>query len=118
LAVVIGKTTRPEVTIHARETRAAAGCLRKCDRLKENRTAIHKYGHRRAAVRDTTLGGKPVTLVIDRQRYRCIVLHSRPLPAGRNRWTATGTLTARMVEYIAPQVPDDDQYGSRPRTRH
>jgi len=100
LAVVSREDDATGVTIHARETRAAAGCLRKCDRLKETRTAIHKYGTDEQRFRDTTLGGKPVTLVIDRQRYRCMYCKQtfyQPVESlDGNRH-----MTARMVEYIA-----------------
>ncbi len=100
LAVVSREDGATGVTIHVRETLAASGCLRKCEGLRDNRTAIHKYGTDEQRFRDTTLGGKPVTLVIERQRYRCMYCKKtfcQPIASlDGNRH-----MTIRMVEYIA-----------------
>ena len=86
--------------IHMRGTHPVGGCLAQCENLRNISSAIHKYGTDRQEFRDTTLGGKPVTILIDRQRYRCMFCKKtfyqpvRSLDGRRH-------MTARMVDYIA-----------------
>jgi len=88
--------------IRVRGIAEVTGCLRDCEILKHVSSAIHRYGTEPQEFRDTTLGGKPVILKIDRQRYRCMFckkLFYQPIRSldGKRH------MTARMIEHIVKQ---------------
>lgn len=94
--------TDTALIIQVRGTAEVTGCLRDCEILKDVSSAIHKYGTEPQEFRDTTLGGKPVILKIDRQRYRCMFckkLFYQPIRSLDSR----RHMTARMIEHIVKQ---------------
>lgn len=86
--------------VRMRGTYPVGGCLAQCENLRTVSSAIHKYGTDRQEFRDTTFGGEPVLIVIDRQKYRCMSckkIFYQPVRSldGRRH------MTARLVKYIA-----------------
>jgi transposase len=73
LQIIGREDAETHTVIHVRGTVSVNRCLRGCTSFPANEAAITKHGTEAQEFRDTTLGGKPVSLRTDRQRYRCMV---------------------------------------------
>lgn len=100
---VIGREdTEAQTILNVRGTTPVSRCLGGCAGPIASPSSIKKFGTEAQEFRDTTLGGKPVTLKIDRQRYRCDACGKtfyQPIGCLDNR----RRMTSRMVHHIVTQ---------------
>lgn len=102
LEVIGREDTEAQTILRVRGTTPVTRCFGHCVGYSSDPAMIKKFGTEAQEFRDTTLGGYPVTLKIDRQRYRCDTCRKtfyQPIGCLDNR----RRMTSRMVNHIVTQ---------------